>query len=97
MNNPFVRFPALCLFSSLAVALASAPVAASTPDQLADLLYQDYGWDSDQLHLRRLVPNTYRRRLVCGQHGFGGGSRSGLRTLNPAASRRKAYQRSSLR
>jgi hypothetical protein len=44
MNNPFVRFRHLCLFRGLAAALASAPVAASTPDQLAALLYQDYGW-----------------------------------------------------
>lgn len=63
MNNPFVGFRHFCLFSGLAVALASAPVAASTPDQLADLLYQDYGWGSDQLRMRgyTIIKSDYHR------------------------------------
>lgn len=36
----------------LALALASGPVAAGTPDHLSDLLYQDYGWAAEQLRER---------------------------------------------
>ncbi|MEE4600658.1 MAG: hypothetical protein V2J65_05215 [Desulfobacteraceae bacterium] len=36
----------------IALALLPGPVVADIPNNLADIVYQDFGWDSDQLRIR---------------------------------------------
>ena len=52
MNNLSKRSLTSSLASCFALVLASASVAASTPDNLEDLIYQDYGWGAEQLRQR---------------------------------------------
>ena len=52
VNRTSTAFAKRCVASGLALALVSAPVAARTPDNLSDMLYQDYGWGAGQLRNR---------------------------------------------
>lgn len=52
MNTKFILLPGRALAAVAALTLAVGPVAARTPDNVSDLLYQDYGWGAGELRKR---------------------------------------------